>query len=83
MNVKKCPMCQGDEFYDGTFGSATHVSVSLGFFSNAPVKCKVCLACGFVATFVIHGGLVAIRQKARWPWGKSRVEEVKEEIREL
>jgi len=44
------------------------VRINLGFFSlrgTVPVGCSVCLSCGFVAPYVDHGGLVAIREKAR------------------
>jgi hypothetical protein len=70
MRTKKCLMCQGEHFYSGrleTTGSLGNgeVSIQLGIFHNVPVDCTVCLTCGFVAPYVDHGGLVAIRETAR------------------
>ena len=83
MGAKKCPMCQGEEFYKGKMDSGENIVISLGFFSPVLTTCQVCLACGFVAPYVTPEGLVKIRKKVGWPWEKTREEPKKEELREL
>ncbi len=80
MGAKKCPMCQGEEFYEGNIKSFGNVFISLGIFSWAQVHGRVCLACGFLAPYVDRANLIAIRNKARWPWGKPREEPKKQEF---
>jgi hypothetical protein len=82
----QCPMCQGEDFYDANMRPSrgwSYILIPVGFFREAQVCCRVCLACGFVAPNVTQKGLVAIRKKARWPWGKPREKSNKEELREL
>jgi hypothetical protein len=81
MKTSKCPMCQCEHFYKTELRSP--VIVSLGFFKSALVHCLVCLDCGFVAPYVDHGGLLAIRAKARKEGIEIDEKTSKEELREL
>ncbi len=83
MRTKNCPMCQGGDFFEGEIRTFGDVYISLGIFRTVPVFCRVCLGCGFVAPYVDHRGLVAIREKARWPWTEPREKSSKEELPEL
>jgi hypothetical protein len=83
MRTKKCPMCQGEQFYAARLTSFGDVNVSLGIFSKVPVQCLICLACGFVAPCVSHGYLAWIRSKVKWPWGDTHEGLRKDELLEL
>jgi len=65
MRIRKCPICQGEQFYFLHTSSLGNVGISLGLFTSIPVRGLVCLACGFVAPSVDHDGLLAIGEEAR------------------
>lgn len=60
----RCPICQGERFYQTKFSSRGPF-VKVGFFFSASVHCLVCLGCGFLAPCVDDGGLAIFRAKAR------------------
>jgi hypothetical protein len=63
MITRKCIICQGENFY--FVNLAFSGAISLEFWKAVPVHGLVCLDCGFVVHSVDHGGLVALREKAR------------------
>jgi hypothetical protein len=65
MSVKKCPVCQGEQFYRAKLKSFGPLWLRVGLMGWYEVHGQVCLACGFVAPCVDDSGLVAIRAKAR------------------
>ena len=83
MRANICPMCQCGDFFEGEIRTFGDNYMSLGTFRTVPVFCRVCLGCGFVAPYVDHGGLIAIREKARWPWDETCEKSKNEELREL
>jgi hypothetical protein len=68
MITAKCPMCQGEHFYVGRVQSAVNFTIKLRRFfalrGSVPVRCRVCLSCGYVTPCVDHAGLVAIRKQS-------------------
>jgi hypothetical protein len=69
MITAKCPMCEGEHFYVGRIKSPINFTIMLRRFfalrSSVPVRCRVCLSCGYVTPCVDHAGLVAIRKQSR------------------
>ena len=63
MKASVCPMCGGDWWFNGVMGKP--VTIWLAFFRRVPVKCRVCLACGFIAPYVVDTGLATIRAEAK------------------
>jgi hypothetical protein len=63
MKATVCPMCRGDRWFDGVMGNP--VTIWLTFFRRVPLKCRVCLACGFVAPYVDGTGLARIMAEAK------------------
>jgi hypothetical protein len=61
MNAASCPMCNGERWYDGSM--AVYVKIWLTFFRRVPVRCRVCLTCGFVAHYVDDAGLAAVMRQ--------------------
>jgi hypothetical protein len=86
MRTAKCPMCQGESFHTERVKHYSAVGISLGPFSlrgRVPVGYRVCLSCGFVAPYVNHSGLVAIRKKAKGEVIEIDEEPHKDEMPEL
>lgn len=63
MSIRRCPLCQGEDFYYVQFTGGGQIST--GLFKSIPVHGLVCLGCGFVTSSVDQNGLVALREKAR------------------
>jgi len=64
-------------------GGDASISVEMGTFQSIPVRCLVCLSCGFVAPCVPEPGLEAVREKARRLENESREKPNKHEFQEL
>jgi hypothetical protein len=82
MKIRKCPMCQCEQFYKAGF-TTPGFCLSLGFLKGALVHGLVCLECGFVAVQVDRAGLDRIREKARKEGIVFDESPGKEELREL
>jgi hypothetical protein len=70
MRTKKCPMCQGEQFFTSTH-MAYHDPIMLAAFNGIAIYGSVCLSCGFVAPTVEDAGLAKIREFAK----KQEIEE--------
>jgi len=77
MRIRKCPICQGEQFY--FVHTLAGNRVNLGFLKSIPVH----MACGFVAPSVDHGGLDAIREEARSERIEIGEKPIKQEFPEL
>jgi hypothetical protein len=71
MKTKKCPMCQGEQFFTSTH-MAYNDGIVLAAFKRIAVYGSVCLSCGFVAPTVEDAGLAAIREFTK----KQEIEEL-------
>jgi hypothetical protein len=76
-------MCQCGDFYQGEIRVYGGLYIGLGVSRKAPVFCRICLGCGFIVPHLDGSGLMAIREKAKWPWDETRGRSNKEELREL
>jgi hypothetical protein len=63
MKTKKCPLCQGEQFFTITFSPYTD-GILVAPFKGVGVYGSVCLSCGFVAPTLDDVGLVTIREMA-------------------
>jgi hypothetical protein len=63
MKAAVCPMCGEDRWFNGIMGP--HVKIWLAIFRRVAVKCRVCLACGFIASYVDDAGLAKVKAEAQ------------------
>jgi hypothetical protein len=63
MKAPVCPMCGNDRWLERSMGP--YVIIWIAFLRRVPVRCRVCLACGFVATYVDDNGLAKFRAAAK------------------
>jgi hypothetical protein len=71
MRTKKCPMCQGEQFFTSTH-TAYQDGIMLAVFNGIAIYGSVCLSCGFVSPTVEGAGLAKIREFAK----KQEIEEL-------
>jgi hypothetical protein len=63
MKTKKCPLCQGEQFFTSTMVPYND-GILLAPFKRVGVYGSVCLSCGFVAPTLNDVGLATIREMA-------------------
>ena len=68
MGPSQCPSCHGTDLYwfldydlIDLRAHSERVTIPLSFSDSLPVKCSVCLSCGFVAPYLARADLERLR----------------------
>ena len=62
--MTKCLICHGTEFYLSALSAVSGV-VLINGISRIPVRCKVCLSCGYIYPNLDEDGLRRVRNWAK------------------